>query len=60
MDPEINALPEIITEGWLNKQKQLQKTLLLYWSYRDELSVEDSLVVRVKVYLYPPACKQGS
>lgn len=45
-DPELNALKEIIIEGWPEKRKQVPKPLQVYWAYRDELSIENGLILK--------------
>ncbi len=45
-DPEIAALKEVIINGWPERQKDLPQVLRPYWSFRDELSIEDSLVLK--------------
>ena len=45
-DPELEALKEIIYIGWPQKQDQLPTPLKPYWSFRDELAVEDSIILK--------------
>lgn len=44
-DTDLSALKEIIVEGWPAKQKELPAPLRVYWSFRDQLSVEDCLIL---------------
>jgi len=45
-DPELLALREIICSGWAEKQKRVPVQLRKYWAYRDELSIENGLVLK--------------
>lgn len=45
-DPVLSKLKEVILNGWPEWQKQVPKTLKPYWSYRDELSVEDGVILK--------------
>ena len=44
-DPVLNELKEVILLGWPEKQKDLPTSLRSYWSYRDELSVENGVIL---------------
>ena len=44
-DPELSALREIIYSGWPEKQKRVPVPLRKYWAYRDELSIENGMVL---------------
>ena len=52
-DPEISALREIIYSGWPGKQKQVPVPLRKYWAYRDELSIENGLVLKGERVMIP-------
>ena len=45
-DQVVSALREKIYVGWPDKAKDTPAPLRPYWSFRDELSVEDSLVLK--------------
>ncbi len=45
-DHTLHALREIIINGWPSRMKELAKPLQPYWSYRDELSVEDGMILK--------------
>ncbi len=45
-DPEMNALREIIYTGWPDRRQDTPLLLHPYWTFRDELAVEDGLVVK--------------
>ena len=44
-DEIIAALKEVIVEGWPEERKKLPSPLRQFWSYRDQLTVEDTLVL---------------
>lgn len=45
-DPDLAALRDTIIDGWPDNAKLLPKRLRDYWSCKDELSVEDDLVLK--------------
>ena len=54
-DEVLSALKEIIVQGWPAKMKDLPKDLHPYWSFRDELAVEDGLVLKGERIVIPPS-----
>ena len=46
VDPELNALKEMIHLGWPSTIQQVSALLKPYWSFRDELAVEDGLAMK--------------
>ena len=45
-DPALNALKETIYNGWPESQQELPTALRDFWSYRDELSLEDGIILK--------------
>ena len=45
-DTEFSAVRETIYFGWPEKQKQVPAHLRKYWAYRDELSIENGLILK--------------
>ena len=45
-DPELGPLRDIIVHGWPETQKEVPKVLKPYWSYRDELSIDDGIILK--------------
>ena len=45
-DPELLALKEIVYSGWPSTNKELPILVKPYWSYRDELTVEDGILMK--------------
>ena len=52
-DPELTALREIIYSGWPEKRKQVPVSLRKYWAYRDELTIENGLVLKGERVIVP-------
>ena len=57
-DPVLNKLMETIMVGWPEKQKDLPTSLRSYWSYRDELSVENGIIMKGERVLIPQEVKE--
>lgn len=45
-DPVLQALSETIVTGWPEAIKELPTSIRSYWSFRDELSVEDGILLK--------------
>ena len=45
-DPELAALKEVVFNGWPNNIKELPPVLRPYWNYREEISIENSLIMK--------------
>ena len=45
-DDELCALRAVIVDGWPDRQRHLAAPLRPYWSCRDELAVEDGLIMK--------------
>jgi len=52
-DSELSALRETIYFGWPEKQKQVPAHLKKYWAYRDELSIENGLILKGERVVIP-------
>ena len=53
LDPELNALKEMINSGWPSTIQQVPVPLKPYWPFRDELAVEDGIVVKSHPIIIP-------
>ena len=53
MDPVLNKLSEIIVMGWPETIKELPLEVRQYWSFRDELSVIDGIIMKGKSIVIP-------
>ena len=52
-DPELAALKEVVYNGWPSTVKELPSLLQPYWNYREELSIEDSLIFKSNRIVIP-------
>ena len=46
--PMLSALSEVIFQGWPEKMRDLPRELRSFWSYRDELGIEDGVIFKGK------------
>lgn len=56
-DPTLSKLMEIVVQGWPQTVKELPETLRPYWSYRDELSIEDGIILKGERIIIPSSMK---
>ena len=54
-DDELCALRTVIVEGWPDTQLYLQPSLRPYWWCRDELAIEDGLIMKGDRLIIPPS-----
>ena len=52
-DSTMNALMETIIQGWPDSIKDLPTDVRFFWSFRDELAVEDGIIFKGKQVLIP-------
>ena len=45
-DPVLDQLQGIITAGWPDSIKDLPPVIRSYWPYRDELAVNDGIIMK--------------
>ena len=45
-DDELVSLKQTITQGWPSTIKEVPNTLQPYWTFREEFTVEDGLVLK--------------
>ena len=45
-DPELQALANVISNGWPTLHKQAHPILHDYWNYRDELSINNAILTK--------------
>lgn len=45
-DPELSSLMEIIIDGWPEKRRSVPKPIQKYWAFRDELSIENGIIIK--------------
>ena len=56
-DPVLMALKNQIIKGWPSQRSECLKTLIDYWSYCDELSILDSLILKGTHIVIPNQCR---
>ena len=56
-DPTMNALLETINQGWPDSIKDLPTDVRVFWSFRDELAVEDGIIFKGKQVLIPESLR---
>ena len=52
-DEELAVLREVIFGGWPDQRKEAPKAVQGYWNYRDELAIEDGLLVKGERIIIP-------
>lgn len=52
-DQELAALKQVIYEGWPSTIKEVSKTLKPYWSFRDELGIDDGILTKGQRIIIP-------
>ena len=52
-DPELSALHKLISEGWPPKRSSVPDNLKDYWNYRDEVTVEDGILLKNWKFIVP-------
>ena len=57
-DPVLMALKNQIIKGWPNQRSECLKDLIEYWSYCDELSILDGLILKGTHIIIPNQCKE--
>ncbi len=57
-DRTLQTLIRTITRGWPDKRSQCLPDLIDYWNYRDELSVEDGIVLKGTRIFVPQSLQQ--
>jgi len=57
-DPALQELKCVIIEGWPENIKDVPTPIRQYWSFRDELSVEDGVVMKGQRVVIPDSMKE--
>ena len=57
-DAELQASKMVISKGWPKKRSSLAPNLQLYWNYRDELTIEDGILMKGQKIISPTSLKQ--
>lgn len=57
-DPVLNALMEIIVNGWPENIKALPADIRPYWAFRDELAIEDGIIFKGQEVIIPQILRE--
>ena len=53
-------LKHTITFGWPHTVQELQKELQAYWTFREEMTVEDGLILKATRIVIPPSMREST
>ena len=59
-DPQLRQVSEVIMGGWPKSMQDLAAHLHPYWSFRDELSIVDGLVLKGQRVVIPAALREDT
>ena len=59
-DPTLSKLREVIHEGWPATREKCHKALHNYWNFREELTIEDSLILKQERIVMPTTLRRGT
>ena len=57
-DPTLNKLREVIYQGWPATREQCPQSLLDYWNFHEELTIEDGLILKQERIIMPPILRK--
>ena len=57
-DPALNTLAETIVKGWPENIKDVPENIRIYWPFRDEISIEDGLILKGQRIIIPSSQKE--
>ena len=57
-DSTLNELRKFVADGWPHDKRSLPKPLQTYWTYRDEISLEDGLLLKSNRILIPESLRK--
>ena len=58
-DPQLHLLMQYITNGWPEVCKKLPSELADYWNYRDELSMEQGIILKNHHIIVPETLQRN-
>ena len=59
-DPQLSQLIPIIAQGWPESIKSLPEAIRSFWSFRDEISMEDGIILKGERVIIPQSLKQDT
>ena len=57
-DNDLSTLRDFIVDGWPDSMKEIPTQLRQYWSYREELSVENGMLLKCERIVIPRSMQQ--
>ena len=58
-DDKMALLKHTITHGWPHTVQELPKELQAYWTFREEITVEDGLILKATRIVIPPGMRES-
>ena len=59
-DPTLRKRPEVIHEGWPATREKCPKALHNYWNFREELTIEDGLILKQERIVTPTTLRRDT
>ena len=59
-DDTMALLKQTITLGWPHTMQELPKELQAYWTFREEMTVEDGLILKATRIVIPPSMREST
>ena len=59
-DPTLSKLRDVIHEGWPANKKKCPKVLHNYWNFREELTIEDGLILKQERIVMPTTLRHDT
>ena len=56
-DPTLSLLKEVVFGGWPQRREECPQSLRDYWNFREELTIEDGLVLKGDRIVIPPTLR---
>ena len=57
-DPVLSKLREVVYQGWPAMREQCPQLLHDYWNFREELTIEDGLILKQERIVMPPNLRE--
>ena len=58
-DPILSKVHRLTLNGWPNRCTNIPRITRNYWDFRDELSIEDDLLMKGERVIIPPSCRDA-
>ena len=57
-DKQLNQVKQVVLNGWPEKRDQCPKSVLEFWNYKDELSVNEEIIMKSERIIVPTALRE--